>query len=101
MNHKELETVALPIARSLTGKFILHFVAMGKNVALVQWLLDNHAKILSNFKVQTPLHYACRFGYTPMIQFLIDHMTKEQINQAHIENTTAKDWAIEYEHSKK
>ena len=99
MNYKELERLRFQVHDvSPEGSFPLHFVAMGKNVSLAEWLLDNHAKILCNCNVQTPLHYACRFGYKPMVQFLIDHMTKEQITQADIENTTAKDWALEYEH---
>lgn len=83
-----------------TGTSPLHFVALGKNTALAIWLLENGSILVENEDSQTPLHWACKIGYLPMVQIILKYMSKEMINKEDFEGTTALDWAKEYEHPK-
>ena len=81
-----------------TGSSPLHFVALGKNVRLATWLLNNGATIVSNEDDQTPLHWACKNGCLPMVELFLENMTKEQILKKDFEGLSALDWAKYYEH---
>lgn len=83
---------------TVTGSSPLHFVALGKNTHLALWLLENGALIVENEDAQTPLHWACKNGYLPMVQILLKNMTKKQILKKDSQDTSALDWAMEYKH---
>ena len=82
---------------SSCGSTPLHFVALGKNTSLALWLLKNGACIEENDDNETPLHWACKEGYLPMIKILLQQMTSQQIHQKDIDGLAAADWAEEYE----
>ena len=81
-----------------SGNYPLHFVALGRNVSLAEWLLDNGGAFYTNQDYQTPLHWACRAGYLPMVSLFLLHMTPNQITFQDEEGNSALDWAREYEH---
>ena len=84
---------------SETGSSPLHFVALGENIRLATWLLEKGATIVANEDEQTPLHWACKNGYLPMVELFLDNMTKEQILKKDFEGLSASDWAKYYEHA--
>merc|ERR1711879_582355 len=75
----------------------LHFVALGKNISLAQWLLDNGAIFSSNETNETALHWACKSGYLPMVKLLFHNMTNYEVVQKDIDGLSALDWAEENE----
>ena len=77
----------------------LHFVALGENIKLATWLLQNKAEFFQNEYDESPLHWACKVGYFPMVQVLLSHMTPSEINETDIDNLTALDWAREHGHN--
>ena len=81
-----------------SGSTPLHFVALGQNIKLATWLFEKGAIVVTNEDDQTPLHWACKNGCLPMVQLLLNHMTKEQIKKKDFDGTSALDWAKEYEH---
>lgn len=82
-----------------TGSSPLHFVALGQNIQLATWLLENGAIFVENDNVETPLHWACRNGYVPMVKLLLTHMSICMIEKKDLYGKTALSWAKEYEHS--
>lgn len=83
-------------AASDSGTTPLHFVALGKNVQLAAWLIENGATFEKNEEAETPLHWACKTSCPIMISLFVNSMTKSEINQKDIEGRTALDWAVEY-----
>merc|ERR1712000_511172 len=68
---------------------------MGK---LMYWLIENGATIQANEDQQTPLHWACKGGNIEIVKLLCTVMTKEEIMKQDIDNTTAYDWALDYQY---
>lgn len=81
-----------------TGTSPLHFVMLGNNLELAKWLIKNGAVIQKNLDGQTPLHWACKEGNIEMVKLLLNIMTKKEIKKKDCDNTTACNWAEEYEH---
>lgn len=97
---KKLKKFADQIESSTdTNTTPLHFAALGNNISLATWLLENGATIRTYEDGQTPLHWASKQGNCKMVQLLLDNMTKEQVLMKDIDNTTAYDWSIEYSNS--
>ena len=82
---------------SITRSTPLHFVALGKNTELAKWLLDNGAAFTTNEYGHTPVHWACKTGYLPMLELFLEHIPLDLITQKDEEGATAMDWALEYE----
>mmetsp|Transcript_41170 Transcript_41170/g.63444 ORF Transcript_41170/g.63444 Transcript_41170/m.63444 type:complete len:155 (-) Transcript_41170:16-480(-) len=83
---------------TINGSTPLHFVALGTNVQLATWLIENGAEFILNDELQSPLHWACKRGYLPMIKLLLTHIPTNMIRQTDDEGNTAYDWTVEYEH---
>ena len=90
----------LPAVNSRTelGSTPLHFVALGSNLKLAKWLLENGASFSRNDDGETPLHWACKSGHLPMVQLFLFHMTVSDVIAKDYDALTPLDWAIEYEH---
>ena len=76
----------------------LHFASLGCNMKLMYWLIENGATIQANEDQQTPLHWACKGGNIEIVKLLCTVMTKEELMKQDIDNTTAYDWALEYQY---
>ena len=76
----------------------LHFVALGTNLKLLEWLFANGVIIQQNEDGETALHWACKTGSSTMVQKFLSEMTLEEIQLPDSCGETALDWAIEYEH---
>merc|ERR1712137_750819 len=81
---------------STTGTTNLHFVALGENIQLAQWLLQNGAEFTLNRKGQTALHWACKSGHLPMVKLILSYIPQYLISVVDVDGTTALDWAYEY-----
>lgn len=100
LNYKKLTKYMKQInISSETGNTPLHFVALGYNLSLASWLIDNGAVIRPNDYGETPLHWACKHGNLEMVKFLLRNMTRYQINIEDLTHKTAVGWAKEYDHS--
>ena len=80
---------------TLAGSSPLHFVALGENIELAEWLLNNGAHILANNNGETPLHWACQAGHVPMVKLFLKAMTPTQIAHKDRFGDSALLWAIE------
>merc|ERR1712137_861240 len=79
----------------------LHFVALGKNIQLAKWLLDNGAIFVQNENGESPLHWAVKSSEnTAIIELFLSHMSKGEIEKLDENEESCMDWAIEYNNKK-
>jgi len=74
----------------------LHFVALGTNIQLAQWLLENGAVFQSNENGESPLHWACKSECIQMVELFLYHMNRKEITQLDLNEDSCMDWAKEY-----
>ena len=62
------------LTRDFEGRHSLHFAAGGGSIVFAQCILNEHKDAVHDIDADgwTPLHWACRQSYTPMIEFLIE-----------------------------
>ena len=80
-----------------TGSTPLHFVALGKNIQLAQWLIDNKATFVANESGETPFHWACKVGFEPMVTLFLYYMPKRFRSRRDNNNKSAKKWAKDFD----
>ena len=83
---------------TVTGNSPLHFVALGNNLSLASWLIENGATIGPNARGETPLHWACKQGNLEMVSLLLKNMTKHETKKEDRNRATAARWAKDYNH---
>jgi len=71
---------------------------LGKNLKLAEWLLESGAVIQTNENGETPLHWACKYGHLPMVEFLVANMGMTDVLQQDAEGFTCLHWAKDYDH---
>uniref|UniRef100_A0A7S4I5H3 Uncharacterized protein n=1 Tax=Vannella robusta TaxID=1487602 RepID=A0A7S4I5H3_9EUKA len=97
---EELEELRDEACNSISplGSTPLHFIALGQDVDMAKWLIDNGSTFRANDDGQTPLHWACKGGYLPMVELLVAHMRESSIKHKDNNNKDARQWAKEYGH---
>jgi len=58
----------------------LHAAVHGKQVTLVQWLMEQRHPLVNNYEKETPLHIACRVNSTECVQLLCGYGPVDSLN---------------------
>ena len=81
-----------PVASSL-----LHFAVLSQNVECVLFFLEQGCDVNEfNRYAETPLHWACKLGYTKIVEILLAAGADPSIEDG--DNNTPVHWACEYDH---
>ncbi|HOV33458.1 MAG TPA: ankyrin repeat domain-containing protein [Candidatus Hydrogenedens sp.] len=83
-----------PKEKNSLGEIPLHVAVRMNRVNIVGILLSISNINETNYYGLTPLHWACLFGYTPIVELLLLNGASPYIHASEVDNLTPKDIAV-------